>query len=304
MEIVLSEYISWQYCIIFLILLLFILWLFFGGQENLQYIGLSPLKIGVDASRNVEHEKGERENREGENGEGEDEDNEDRSGEDEEGNEIDRTPSLPDVFEKIMKENSEKIKFTHSVAGKTEAPIIPISESYTKSFEKIEDEMNSIEEDDLAEIKEDIKSPRSLALGEFTCYKNEKISKGEMLCKKAIEDIYGVPFYCVRPDFLKNPETGRNLELDLYNDHLKIALEYSGFQHFVYPNRFHKTKEEFLNQVRRDQFKVDMCDKNGVYLITVPYNVPNEYTAIRKYIEYYLPENYEKRIALEVKQKD
>ena len=284
MEIVLSEYISWQYCIIFLVLLLFILWLFFGGQENLQYIGLSPLKIGVDASRNVEHENGD--NEEVEESEVE---SENKSGENIEGEEIDRTPTLPDVLEKIKGEN---ITFTHSVSGKTEAPIIPISESYTKSFEKIEDEMNSIEE--IEEL--DIKSPRSLALGEFTCYKNEKLSKGEMLCKKAIEDIYGVPFYCVRPDFLKNPETGRNLELDLYNDQLKIALEYSGFQHFVYPNRFHKTKEEFLNQVRRDQFKVDMCDKNGVYLITVPYNVPNEYTAIRKYIEYYLPENYEKRL--------
>jgi hypothetical protein len=270
MEIVLSDYISWQYCLIFLLILLFLLWLFFGGQENLQYIGLSPLKIGVDASRNVEHEKFEDEVIEEEY----EEYDENEDGE----IEIDITPTLPDVLKKLKKEKEKenKINFTHSVL---EVPVISISDS----------------------VEYDIKSPRSLALGEFTCYKNDKISKGELLCKQVIEDIYGVPFYCVRPNFLKNPETGRNLELDLYNDALKIGLEKNGVQHSVYPNYFHKTKEEFLNQVRRDQFKIDMCDKHGVYLITIPHTVPNNYDAIRKYIEYYLPENYEKRLQNEIK---
>ena len=88
-------------------------------------------------------------------------------------------------------------------------------------------------------------------------------------------------------------ETGRNLELDLYNDKLKLAVEYSGMQHFVYPNSFHKSKDEFISQLRRDKFKLQMCDLNGIYLITVPYNIKQDYNSIRKYIEYYLPENYE-----------
>jgi hypothetical protein len=33
----------------------------------------------------------------------------------------------------------------------------------------------------------------------------------------------------VRPDFLKNPATGRNLEIDCFNNQLKIGLEYQGF---------------------------------------------------------------------------
>ena len=36
-----------------------------------------------------------------------------------------------------------------------------------------------------------------------------------------------------------------------------------------------------------------MCDVNGVYLITVPYNVPHD--KIKSYIQYYLPENYHQR---------
>ena len=67
-------------------------------------------------------------------------------------------------------------------------------------------------------------------------------------------------------------------------------------QHAVYPNRFHKTQEEFIKQVRRDEFKIDMCDKHGIYLITVPHTVKNDYNEIRKYIEYYLPENHEQRL--------
>ena len=270
MKIVLSDYISWQYCLLFLVILLFIIWLIFGGQENLQYIGLSPLKIGVDATRNVEH---------------------DTEKESEEIDEpIDRTPTLPDIF------NKEDINFTHV---KTGVPIISISSSYETSKVVEADNFEGNEgnfEGDLEGKKIEEKSPRSLALGEFQCYKNEKMSKGEKLCKEVIEDIYGVPFYCVRPNFLKNPETGRNLELDLYNDSLKIAVEYSGIGHYKYPNPFHKTREEFINQVRRDQFKVDMCDANGVYLITVPYSVNLEYDAIRKYIEYYLPERHAKRL--------
>ena len=247
MDIVISNFISWQYCILLLLAILFIFWLFYGGQEDLEYIGLAPLKIGVDASRNVEHEQGEEEES------------------------VDITPNLPDL------RNKEDFK------------LLP---KFVSSHEK----MPKISLSDSMEYFSVSKSPRTLALGEHTCYKNNKPSKGETLCKQIIEEIYGVPFYCVRPNFLKNPETGRNLELDMYNDDLKIAIEYSGIGHYVFPNPFHKTKEDFLNQVRRDQYKVETCDKNGIYLITVPYNVDVKYDKIKEYIEYYLPENYEKRI--------
>jgi len=40
-------------------------------------------------------------------------------------------------------------------------------------------------------------------------------------------------------------------------------------------------------------FKVEACDRNGVYLITVPYNVPEH--LIKEYIIYYLPENVKAR---------
>ena len=110
----------------------------------------------------------------------------------------------------------------------------------------------------------------------------------EECCVRAIEKIYGVPFPSIWADFIRNPETGKNLQLDGYNADLKIGIEAQGKQHYVFPNRYHKTFDEFIKQVRRDEYKVDACDSHGVYLITVPYNVKPEH--IEAYIRYYTPE--------------
>lgn len=132
---------------------------------------------------------------------------------------------------------------------------------------------------------------------DFPCpaeYNNTRVSKGEKKCREVLEEIYGRPFKTVRPDFLKNPETGRNLELDCYNHELKIAVEYNGIQHYVWPNFTGQSRDAFIKQLRRDKFKAKRCDEKGVYLIIVPYNVPNE--LIKDYITYYLPENVSKRL--------
>jgi hypothetical protein len=99
-------------------------------------------------------------------------------------------------------------------------------------------------------------------------------SKGEIECRRVLENKYGKPFVKVRPDILSNPITGGvNLEIDCYNDDLKIGVEYNGVQHYKYTPYFHKNKEAFQNQQYRDYMKKDMCQKNGILLIDVPYTV-------------------------------
>src|SRR5665648_148 len=95
--------------------------------------------------------------------------------------------------------------------------------------------------------------------------------KSEEKCRNILETLFNSEFPSVRPDFLKNPETKRKLELDCYNEELKLALEYSGKQHYIFPNHFHKTKEDFLKQIRRDDYKKRVCIYKGVKLIVVPY---------------------------------
>lgn len=113
-------------------------------------------------------------------------------------------------------------------------------------------------------------------------------SKGEMACKSTLEKIYGLPFNNSRPNWLKNPETGARLELDCYNEDLKIAVEYNGAQHYTWPNYTNQTYDQFINQVRRDILKVELCEYYGVYLLTVPYNIGID--KIPNYIKENLPQ--------------
>ena len=100
-------------------------------------------------------------------------------------------------------------------------------------------------------------------------------SKGEVECRRVMQKIFDKPFYKTRPRFLNNPVTfgTNNLELDCFNEELKIAVEYDGAQHFKFIPYFHKTYEAFMNQRYRDYMKEQMCKDNGIILIRVPYTV-------------------------------
>lgn len=101
------------------------------------------------------------------------------------------------------------------------------------------------------------------------------ISEGEKICRKNLEIFYkGKKFENVKLEKFINPITGFKLELDCYNEELKLAVEYNGKQHYVYPNDLHKNEIEFLEQIKRDKEKKKLCDQYGIYLIIVPYTIP------------------------------
>jgi len=113
------------------------------------------------------------------------------------------------------------------------------------------------------------------------------VSKGEAETKSSLKRIFGKDFYTTRPNFLKNPSTGKNLELDCYNHELSFAIEYNGRQHYEFPNGFHSTEAQFIKQVERDRFKRNACDNNGIYLLSIPWTVPH--ADIEQYIRDRLP---------------
>ena len=86
----------------------------------------------------------------------------------------------------------------------------------------------------------------------------------------------------IRPSWLMNHETGFCLELDGYCKQLKLAFEYDGIQHHVYPNPFHKSKEEFNRQRKRDEMKDRKCKRHGTTLIRIKYDVRDLEGYIRK----------------------
>ncbi len=111
-------------------------------------------------------------------------------------------------------------------------------------------------------------SPAPSVSGPFT-------SRGEIRCREIMEKLTGEKFEKVRPSWLTNPVTQQKLELDCYCEKLKLAVEYNGEQHYKYNSYMHQnSKDRFYNQQYRDLIKKDLCDKNHVRLIVVPYNIP------------------------------
>jgi hypothetical protein len=118
--------------------------------------------------------------------------------------------------------------------------------------------------------------------GQWPSYKSKRRiprqSKGELECRRVLQKIFKKPFNTSRPDFLRNPVTGGNfnLELDCFDSHIGLACEYNGKQHYKYCPYFHRNKEHFLNQKYRDDMKRRICRDNNIRLIEVPYTVPHE----------------------------
>jgi len=94
--------------------------------------------------------------------------------------------------------------------------------------------------------------------------------KMERYTKQVAITILDKNFLKIRPDWLKNKE-GNNLELDMYNDELKLAIEYNGIQHYKYCEFFHKSTEDFNKRVEDDKLKAELCKLNKIDLIVVPY---------------------------------
>lgn len=122
-------------------------------------------------------------------------------------------------------------------------------------------------EEEEEELKEEEKEP---------LLKKEKkfASIGEKVCYEIYEEYVGYEVHNnIRPKFLRNPETGYPLQYDIYDGKKKIAIEYNGEQHYVFPSKWIKSKKLFDDLLYRDKLKEKLSKDNGIFLITVPYTV-------------------------------
>ncbi len=96
-----------------------------------------------------------------------------------------------------------------------------------------------------------------------------KSSFNEERCRKCLEILFDAEFVRCRPEFLMF-RNGACLELDCFNEELKIALEYNGIQHY---ELMHFNKDEAVLKYfkEKDAFKVKKCQETGITLLVIHY---------------------------------
>lgn len=95
---------------------------------------------------------------------------------------------------------------------------------------------------------------------------------GQQECHNILKELFpDKTFSRCRPPFLLNT----NLELDLYCPDLGLAVQYNGREHYEYDPIFHKSFQDFTDLLREDTTRIELCAKNGINLIIVPYNIPD-----------------------------
>jgi hypothetical protein len=69
-----------------------------------------------------------------------------------------------------------------------------------------------------------------------------------------------------RPFWLRNPKTGRPLELDLQFPTINVAIEIDGIQHGRYIKGMQRDFQSFRDQQQRDRDKIEQCKTRGITL--------------------------------------
>lgn len=94
----------------------------------------------------------------------------------------------------------------------------------------------------------------------------EKVNVGQERVRVMMEKLFNAEFIHTRPEWLINPKTGNCLDLDGYNEDLKIAFEYQGRQHLHDNTQY---AEDYKNQTQRDEIKKEVCKHNQVKLFII-----------------------------------
>ena len=69
----------------------------------------------------------------------------------------------------------------------------------------------------------------------------------------------------------KQDDWGVEIDFALYVGELTYWIEYNGEQHYTWCKHFQPTKEDFDNQLKRDQNVRDYCKNNNIILIEIPW---------------------------------
>lgn len=101
----------------------------------------------------------------------------------------------------------------------------------------------------------------------------KKLSKGEAFVKAwlTFNNLKFSQQYLVDVPTSIRPSGVCYIDFMVSRNKKKYAIEYNGKQHYFYTRKFHKSKEDFIKQQRRDKYIQAWCIANNVTYIEVPY---------------------------------
>ena len=91
----------------------------------------------------------------------------------------------------------------------------------------------------------------------------------EEQCRIILETLTGEKFPKVSNVF------GTRMHFDGFCEELKLAFEYDGVQHFKFVKHWHRNQTGLAKQKARDKLKNELCEKNNVRMIRIPYTEDN-----------------------------
>ena len=155
--------------------------------------------------------------------------------------------------------------------------VVVIYAFWSKDRKRLESQLKSL----LGIVDDGIRNSKYRASGKGKKRKSrDSGNKSEDRCREIFEGLFDKSFPSIRPDWLKNPISGQNLELDGYCADIKtpigrgLAFEYDGEQHSRYNKHFHgDDPKKFVYQVKKDTYKDQRCKQKGVMLIRIPYYI-------------------------------
>ena len=108
----------------------------------------------------------------------------------------------------------------------------------------------------------------------------------ENICREILKNIFKEPFPKARPEWLLN-NSGNKMELDGFSEHLSIAFEYQGQQHFNVIKYFNHSKVDLLKRKADDLLKYKICKINNINLIIIPFHLK-----VENFYEYIIKQCY------------
>jgi hypothetical protein len=91
----------------------------------------------------------------------------------------------------------------------------------------------------------------------------------ERTCRAFFEQVFAMEFPNTKPLWLIN-DRGNRMELDGYNENLKLAFEHQGKQHYSKDSYFIKSNANLLKRIADDRLKQRLCKERGIVLVVIP----------------------------------